>query len=101
MSMEEDIGAMQQQMQFLMFQRQNFEMQNDEYKTTKSRLADIKGDIFKIEGPLLIPVSKTDAEKELDEKLENNAIKIKALKKQEEQIKEKVNEMVSEYKGKQ
>ncbi|MCD6227248.1 prefoldin subunit [Candidatus Micrarchaeota archaeon] len=98
MTVEEELGAIQQQLQFIVFQRQNIEMQSEEYELTKKRLKNVKGNVLKIQGPLLIPVTKAEAEKDLNEKIENNKIKIDALKKQEEQLKNKVTELIESAK---
>ena len=95
MAIEQEIGKYQQQLQYVMFQRQNLEMQSDEYKLTIKRLTEITGDVHKIQGSLLLPVSISEAKKELEEKLETTDIKIKQLKKQEEKIQEEVKELTN------
>lgn len=98
MNVEEEIGGIQQQIQFVLFQRQNLEMQSEEYLITKKRLKDVKGELYKIQGPLLLSVTKTEAEKELDEKIENNQIKVDTLKKQEIRFKTKIDDLIKEVK---
>ena len=98
MDVEEEIGGIQQQIQFVLFQRQNLEMQSEEYSITKKRLKDVKGELYKIQGPLLLSVTKDEAEKELDEKIENNKIKVDTLKKQETRFKTKIDDLIKEVK---
>jgi len=86
--------AYQQQMQALAMQLQQLEIQSMETESAIKELSDKERDVvFKSAGPILVKVSADEVKKELDEDFEAIKIRIDVLKKQEEKVRQKLNEL--------
>ena len=81
--------------QSLLMQKQQFQMQSVEIK---SALKELEGteEAFKIIGGIMVSSKKEDLKKELTSKKEMSELRIKALEKQESQIKEKATKLQAE-----
>ncbi len=104
---DEKIGQLQlieQNIQQLLMQRQQFQMQMNEVESALGELKSTK-DSYKIIGSIMIKKSKEELEKELNEKKEMLSLRIKAIEKQEKAMKEKAKgiqkEVVEEMKNEQ
>jgi prefoldin beta subunit len=95
---EQKINQLQlfeQNVQSLLMQKQQFQMQSVEIK---SALKELEGteEAFKIIGGIMVSSKKEDLKKELTSKKEMSELRIKALEKQESQIKEKATKLQAE-----
>lgn len=86
----------QQQMQGVMAQKTNLMLELNEIKKALEEM-EKSGEktVFKIAGPILIRTGMEAAAKELKEKEEFDNIRLKSAEKQEERIKEKIEELKS------
>lgn len=85
----------QQQAQAISMQKQTVDMQ---LKETENALEELKkteddADVYKTAGTLLIKVKKDEMTKELEEKLETLQLREKTVKRQEDRIMKKLQEM--------
>lgn len=88
---------MQNQMQMLVYQKQQLTLQMNETDNAISELANAgEGQIFKTAGPLLIETSKEASKKELAEVKETAKARLAILEKQEKKLNEKINELKEE-----
>lgn len=85
----------QQQAQAISMQKQTVDLQ---LKETENALEELKkteddADVYKTAGTLLIKVKKDEMTKELEEKLETLQLREKTVKRQEDRIMKKLQEM--------
>jgi len=87
--------AFQQQYQTLNIQREALSLQKIETEKALEELkkAKDKEEVFKIVGPVLVKSTKSELVKELGEKKETGELRLKSLEKQEERIREKLEEI--------
>src|SRR3989344_3148867 len=85
----------QHQYQTINMQREALSMQKIESEKALEELkkAKDKEDVFKIVGPVLVKSTKSELIKELGEKKETGELRLKSLEKQEERIREKLEEI--------
>src|SRR3989338_10406912 len=93
--------AFQQQYQTLNVQREALSMQKIESEKALEELKKTKDkeDVFKIVGPVLVKSTKSELVKELGEKKETGELRLKSLEKQEERIREKLEEIQKKLEG--
>lgn len=89
--LQSEYRTLYQQYQYLAMQKQQLEMQTKELEDAKKDLKTAKGAVFKASGTLLIEVSKTDAEKDLTEKLELITVRLTGMIKQEAETKDRID----------
>jgi len=91
----QQLQMMEQSVQAIVGQKQNFQMQQLEID---SAIENLKGKqkAFQIIGNILVEKDAESLKKELSEKKNMVSIRLKALEKQEEQIKEKSQKLQSE-----
>jgi len=90
---------LQQQLQMVMAQKNQYSLQLDEVQRSLDELAKTGPDTptYRNVGSLLIKVEKLDdLKKELDENKDTLGIKIKSLERQENQLKERYNALRTE-----
>jgi len=88
-----ELQAYQQQMQTVLIQKETLNIQNMEIDKALEELGKIKDeDVFKAVGPILIKSDKEKLKKELSEKKETIDLRLKSLQKQENRMKEKLEE---------
>ena len=92
-----------EQMQLFEQNAQNFLMQKQQQQTklleienAYDELKKSKDLVYKIVGPVMIQSKKEDLEKELDEKKEMIELRIKSVEKQENLIKQKIQDLQKE-----
>ena len=98
---QEKIGQLQmieQNMQSMMAQKQQFQVQMVEIESALKELKNSKT-AYKIVGNIMVSSDKESLEKDLNEKKEMMELRIKALEKQEEQVKEKAQKIQKEVMG--
>jgi prefoldin beta subunit len=89
----------QQQLQMIMAQRNQYSLQLEEVERALDELGKAKPEtpIFRNVGSLLIKVDKLDdLKKELDEMKDTLGIKVKSMERQENQLKERFNSLRTE-----
>ncbi|MFH1505404.1 MAG: prefoldin subunit beta [archaeon] len=94
-SQEEQIGQLQmmeQNITNIMAQKQQFQSQLMEVETALEEMKSSQK-VYKIVGNVMVARKKEDVKKELDEKKEMFNIRIKALDKQEKDVREKAEEI--------
>ena len=92
----EDIAqlqAMEQRLQSLMMQKQSFQGQLLELENAIGETKDLKGDAFKIIGPIMITAKIDDIKKDLKEKKEMFDLRLKSIDKQEKKIKDEASKL--------
>ncbi len=98
---QEKIGQLQlieQNLQSLLAQKQQFQSQIVEIGSALKETKDSKT-VYKIVGNIMVSSEKESLEKDLKEKKEMMDIRIKALEKQETQLKEKAQKIQKEVMG--
>jgi len=85
----------QQQMQTMSYQKETLKFQKIEAERALDELKKLKDkdEIFKAVGPILVKTKKADIEAELKEKMETSDVRMKAIEKQEDKIKDKLEEI--------
>ncbi|MFQ6020945.1 MAG: prefoldin subunit beta [Candidatus Aenigmatarchaeota archaeon] len=83
----------QQQLQSVLIQKESLNLQNIEIAKALEELEKSdKEEVYKAVGPILIKSDKKELEKDLKEKEETTNLRLKSLSKQEEKLKEKLDE---------
>lgn len=98
---QEKIQALQlleQNMQSFLMQKQQFQSQLVEIESALSELGKSK-EAYKIVGNIMVSSDKESLEKELKEKQETFGIRIKAIEKQENSIKDRAKKLQEEVLG--
>ncbi|MEM4389914.1 MAG: prefoldin subunit beta [Candidatus Micrarchaeia archaeon] len=97
--MEQRIGEfrnLQNQLQMTLLQKQSVQAQLDEIAEAGEELKKTKGPIYRSVGTLLVASTKEEAEKDLAEKKELLGVRLNALTRQEEKLRERLNELRAE-----
>src|SRR3989344_6027081 len=89
------LQLLEQNLQNLLMQRQQFQAQLIEVESALSELKETK-EAYKIIGNIMVASDKESLRKELDKKKEILSIRISTLEKQENQFKEKATKMRGE-----
>ncbi len=98
---QEKIGQLQlieQNMQNMMAQKQQFQTQMVEIDSALKEIKNSKT-AYKIVGNIMVSSDKESLEKDLNEKKEMMELRIKALEKQEQQIKDKAQKIQQDVMG--
>ncbi|MDO8339546.1 MAG: prefoldin subunit beta [Candidatus Burarchaeum sp.] len=82
--------SLQTQLQYMLFQKQQYKMQLDDADMALGELAKAEGDVYKNAGLLMIKSNKDDALKDLKEKKEFISVRMSSLAKQEEGLREQL-----------
>ena len=101
----EQIQLIEQNLQSILGQKQNFQAQLLEIENALEELKKSKDKIYRIVGSIMVLSDKNDVEKYLNSRMEILELRIKNLEKQEDKLKEKVNsfqqEVLKELKNKE
>ena len=101
--MESDVYNYQlyvQNLQNILVQKQSLQLQLEEIKQTVEELSKYNKDkVYKSVGPILIEKKKDDVISELNDTKEELEIKLKAIEKQEEMVKKKIDELKDKLKS--
>ncbi len=92
----EQIQLVEQNLQNLLGQKQTFQSQLLEIENALEELTKSKDKVYKIVGSIMVLSERSDVEKYLNSKKEIIELRIKNLDKQENKLKEKVNEFQQE-----
>ena len=82
------LQVMEQRLQGLMMQKQQFQTQLMEIENALEETKDYKKEAFKIIGPIMISADAESIKKELKEKKDTFDLRLKSIDKQENKIKE-------------
>jgi prefoldin beta subunit len=96
---EEKVRQLQmfeQNMHSVITQKQNFQSQLLEIENALNELKIAEGKIYKIVGTIMIDSTKDSLEKDLDERKEVLDLRLKSLKKQEGDLKERADKLQKE-----
>ncbi|VVC02952.1 Prefoldin subunit beta [Candidatus Burarchaeum australiense] len=85
--------SLQTQLQFMMFQRQQYKMQLDDAEAALRELTGASGEVYKNVGLIMIKSTKEDAQKDINEKKEMITVRVSSLVKQEEKLRERLEEL--------
>lgn len=88
-----ELQMLEQNLQRFMMQRQGSQAQLMEIENALGELEKSKGDCYKIIGNLMVASEKPKLKKDLESKKEVISLKLKSWEKQENSIKEKVNDL--------
>lgn len=90
------LQMLEQNIQNISLQKQNFQSQVIEMDTALSEIEGAKGQVYKIIGAVMVASDKKNLKKELEDKKEVFSLRIKAVEKQENQLKEKAETLQKE-----
>lgn len=91
--------SLQTQMQFVQYQKQQYKMQLDDTNMALDELQKSEGEVYKSAGIIMIKSSKEDATKDLNEKKEVIGVRMGSLGKQEEKVRERLEELRGKIEG--
>ena len=89
------LQLLEQNMQTLIMQKQQFQMQLNEVESALDNIKDSKK-LYKIIANIMVDAKKEDVEKDLKEKKEMFGLRIKNLEKQEESVRKKSQDIQKE-----
>lgn len=87
-----DYENLEKQLEVVLIQKHQLQLQLNEVKHAIEELKKAKGTVYRSAGSLMIQSSKEEAEKDLKDKQELFNVKLDALAKQEEKLRESVTE---------
>ncbi len=94
--LEEKIKELQlfeQNLNTILFQKQAFQLEQNEVASALEELKESKGDVFKIIGSVMIKTEKEKLKKELEEKQDLIELRLKNIEKQESVLKKRAEEL--------
>ena len=92
--------GLQNQLQMLAIQKQQFTLQSADIDNALSELEKVEeGKVYEMAGPLLIETNKEDSKNKLTDNKEVTATRLKVLEKQEKKLTAKLEELGSELQG--
>jgi len=86
----QDLQLMEQSFQSLMLQKQSIQVEVLDIENALDELKDSTGESYKIIGPVMVSVSKSTLEKDLNEKKKVLNLRINSIEKQEEETKSRL-----------
>lgn len=91
--------SLQTQMQFVQYQKQQYKMQLDETDMALDELRKSEGEVYKSAGIVMIKSTKDEATKDLSEKKEVLGVRLNSLAKQEDKVRERLEELQKKIEG--
>lgn len=88
-----ELYSLQAQLQFVMYQKQQYKGQLEEADAALQELGRSDGEVYKSAGMIMIKTTKADAEKELAEKKEIVGVRMNSLVKQETAVRDRLEEL--------
>lgn len=92
----QELQSYEQTIQSLLAQKQAFQMELSETENALTEISGSKDDVYKIVGNIMIRADKDSIEKELKQKKELLALRLKSIERQEEQISKQAEELREE-----
>jgi prefoldin beta subunit len=91
--------SLQTQMQFVQYQKQQYKMQMDETDMALDELRKSEGEVYKSAGIVMIKSTKDEATKDLGEKKEVLGVRLNSLAKQEDKVRERLEDLQKKIEG--
>jgi len=82
-----ELQSMEQKMENILLQKQNFASQLLEVENALAELQDVKGEAYKIIGNIMVSTSREDLKKDLSNRKEILDLRVTSLEKQEDKVK--------------
>jgi len=92
----QELQSFEQTLSSLLMQKQAFQMELSETENALKEIVESKDDVFKLVGNIMIKSDKTAIEKELKQKQELLALRLKSLEKQETELGKQAEELREE-----
>jgi prefoldin beta subunit len=92
----QQLQIFEQNLQNLLIQKQAFQFELSETENALKELGKTKEDVYKLVGQVMLKASKTEIEKELNQKKDILSLRVKAIEKQETQLKEETEKIKGE-----
>ncbi len=92
----QQLQIFEQNLQNLLLQKQAFQFELNDTENALGEVGKTKEEVYKLIGQVLIKSSKVEVEKELKQKKDILSLRIKAIEKQESQLKEEVEKIREE-----
>lgn len=92
----QQLQSFEQNLQNLLLQKQAFQFELSETENALEEVKKTKDDVYKMAGQIMLKASKQDIEKELSQKKDILALRIKSIEKQENRLKEEVEKIRQE-----
>ncbi len=86
----QELQFLEQNLQNFLLQKQAFVMEKNETENALEELKKTEDDVYKIAGQIMLKAKKSAIEKELKHKKDTIDLRIKAIEKQEESLKEQL-----------
>ncbi len=90
------LQMLEQNLQQFLLQKQAFQFELNETENALKEVKETKEDVFKLTGQILIKASKEDLEKELSQKKDILELRLKAIEKQESNLKKETEKIRGE-----
>ena len=92
----QELQGYEQNLQSLMMQKQAFQMELSETENAFIEIEKSKDDVYKLVGNIMIKANKEDIEKELKQKQDLLALRLKSIEKQETDLTKELEELRAE-----
>ncbi len=92
----QELQSYEQTLSSLLMQKQAFQMELNETENALSEIVASKDDVFKLVGNIMIKSNKEDIQKELKQKNDLLALRLKSIEKQETDLSKKAEELREE-----
>ena len=92
----QQLQIFEQNLQNLLLQKQAFQFELNETENALKEISKTKEDVYKLIGQVMLKASKSEIEKELNQKKDILNLRVKAIEKQEIQLKEETEKLKEE-----
>lgn len=92
----QELQILEQNAQNIMIQKQAFQLELNETENALLEISKSPDDVYKIVGNIMLKSSKSETEKELKEKKDILALRMKSIEKQESSFREKTEKLREE-----
>jgi len=92
----QELQLLEQNLQNLLMQKQAFQMELNEVENALSETNKTKDEVYKIVGQIMLKADKSEILKDLKEKQDILALRVKSIEKQENSIREKLEKIKEE-----
>jgi len=92
----QQLQIFEQNLQNLLLQKQAFQFELSETENALSEVGKTKDEVYKLIGQVMLKTSKSEIEKELNQKKDILSLRVNAIEKQESQLKEEAEKIRQE-----
>lgn len=92
----QQLQIFEQNIQNLLLQKQAFQFELNEAENALDEVKKTKDDVYKLIGQVMLKASKSEIEKDLNQKKDILSLRVKAIEKQESQLKEESEKIKKE-----